>query len=111
MSSPLGRLDDQNRLAALDASALLDTPPAEAFDRLTRLVTRILNVPVALVTLVDRDRQFFKSCIGLPEPWMSGRETPLSHSFCQYTVMTREPLIITDARTAQGPDTASEAVN
>ena len=98
MSSPLGRLDDQNRLAALDASALLDTPPAEAFDRLTRLVTRILNVPVALVTLVDRDRQFFKSCIGLPEPWMSGRETPLSHSFCQYTVMTREPLIITDAR-------------
>ncbi len=98
MSSPLGRLDDQDRLAALDATALLDTPPAEAFDRLTRLVTRILNVPVALVTLVDRDRQFFKSCIGLPEPWMSGRETPLSHSFCQYTVMTREPLIITDAR-------------
>ena len=100
MTAPTGRLDDPKRLAALEESGLLDTLPTEAFDRLTRLVTRILRVPVALVTLVDRDRQFFKSCIGLPEPWASSRETPLSHSFCQYTVTTRQPLIISDARTS-----------
>lgn len=98
MTAPTGRLDDPKRLAALEDSGLLDTLPTEAFDRLTRLVTRILHVPIALVTLVDRDRQFFKSCVGLPEPWSAARETPLTHSFCQYTVTTRQPLIIADAR-------------
>jgi GAF domain-containing protein len=53
---------------------------------------------VALVTAVDRDRQYFKSCIGLPEPWATRRETPLSHSFCQHVVAAREPVIVSDAR-------------
>jgi len=53
---------------------------------------------VALVSLVDSDRQFFKSCIGLAEPWASERETPLSHSFCQHVVRSRRPLVISDAR-------------
>jgi signal transduction histidine kinase len=57
-----------------------------------------LNVPVALVSLVDEDRQFFKSCIGLPEPWASRRGTPLSHSFCQHAVASAQPLVIEDAR-------------
>src|SRR3712207_4900612 len=92
------RLDDPRRLDALRASGLLDTPSEEAFDRLTRLVTRVLGVPIALVTLVDGHRQFFKSCVGLPEPWASKRGTPLTHSFCQYIVETGEPLIIEDAR-------------
>jgi signal transduction histidine kinase len=92
------RLTDPRRLGALRATGLLDSPPEEAFDRLTRLVTRVLHVPVALVTLVDGDRQFFKSCVGLPEMWAARRETPLSHSFCQYTVTTGEPLVIDDAR-------------
>jgi Histidine kinase-, DNA gyrase B-, and HSP90-like ATPase len=52
----------------------------EAFDRFTRLASVILNTPVLLVSLVDRDRQFFKSSIGLKEPWASSRQTPLSHS-------------------------------
>jgi len=56
------------------------------------------ELPVALVSLVDRDRQFFKSCVGLPEPWATTRETPLSHSFCQHTVITGEPLVVDDAR-------------
>jgi len=86
------------RLAALRDSALLDTPTEEAFDRLTRLAARILHAPAALVSLVDEDRQFFKSRMGLPEPWASLGETPLSHSFCQHTVASGQPLIIQDAR-------------
>jgi PAS domain-containing protein len=77
---------------------LLDTPAEESFDRLTRLASRILRAPVALVSLVDEDRQFFKSCIGLPEPWSSRRQTPLSHSFCQYTIASGGPLVVEDAR-------------
>ena len=91
-------LADPARLAALRATALLDSPPEEAFDRLTRLASHVLGVPVALVSLVDEDRQFFKSCIGLPEPWSSRRGTPLSHSFCQHAVASAEPLVIEDAR-------------
>lgn len=91
-------LTDPRRLAALRRVALLDTPAEEAFDRLTRLAGLILGVPIALVSLVDADRQFFKSCVGLPEPWASVRETPLSHSFCQHTVASRQPLVIDDAR-------------
>ncbi len=86
------------RLTALRQLALLDTPIEPAFDRLTRLAARILDAPVSLVTLVDHDRQFFKSCVGLAEPWASRRETPLSHSFCQYTLASRAPLVISDAR-------------
>lgn len=86
------------RLAALKRVALLDTPTEEAFDRLSALAVRFLRAPVALVTLVDAERQFFKSCIGLPEPWLSRRETPLSHSFCQHNRVPRQPLLIEDAR-------------
>ncbi len=87
-----------SRLAALRNTGLLDTPPESAFDRVSRLTTRLLNVPVSLVSLVEADRQFFKSAIGLPEPWASSRETPLSHSFCQHLVPTGVPLVIEDAR-------------
>ena len=83
------------RLAALQAVALLDTPTEEAFDRLSRLAARFLNAPVALVSLVDANRQFFKSCVGLPEPWRSRRETPLSHSFCQHNRIAGQPLLMT----------------
>ncbi|HVE77348.1 MAG TPA: hypothetical protein VNA89_00675, partial [Gemmatimonadaceae bacterium] len=77
---------DAGRLAALHATALLDSPAEAAFDRLTRLAARLLRAPLALVTLVDAERQFFKSCVGLPQPWAAARETPLSHSFCQHAV-------------------------
>ncbi|WP_224983913.1 GAF domain-containing sensor histidine kinase [Geomonas agri] len=89
---------DPTRLAALRAVALLDTPAEEAFDRLTRLASQFADAPVSLVSLIDSDRQFFKSCLGLPEPWLSRRETPLSHSFCQYNRIAKQPLIIEDAR-------------
>jgi hypothetical protein len=92
-------LAEPGRLAALRDAALLDSPPEEPFDRLARLAARVVNAPVALVSGVDRDRQFFKSCLGLPEPWATQRETPLSHSFCQHVVAAKEPVIVSDART------------
>ncbi|MFC7739225.1 ATP-binding protein [Roseomonas sp. GCM10028921] len=93
-----GAQHDPARLEALRSAGLLDTPPEETFDRLTRLVCRLLGVPVALVSLVDADRQFFKSSVGLPEPWATRRETPLSHSFCKYVVASGQPLLVQDAR-------------
>ena len=91
-------VNDPRRLSALRATGLLDTPAEERFDALTALASRVLRAPVALVSLVDEDRQFFKSCLGLPEPWASERETPLSHSFCQHAIAAREPLIVEDSR-------------
>jgi GAF domain-containing protein len=86
------------RLTELHGTLLLDSPPEERFDRLTRLTATVLNVPVALVSLVNSDRQFFKSCLGLAQPWASRRGTPLSHSFCQHVVESRRPLVVSDAR-------------
>lgn len=91
-------LRDPDRLLALRATELPDSAPEEAFDRLTRLVQRCLRVPVALVSLVDAERQYFKSAQGLAEPWCSARETPLSHSFCQHVVVRDAPLLVEDAR-------------
>ena len=99
MSDLLGIVRNINRLAALERTRLLDSPPEEPFDRLTRLATRLLRTPVALVSLVDRDRQFFKSAVGLQEPVKSRRETPLTHSLCKHAVELNAPLVIGDART------------
>src|SRR5215212_2611658 len=85
------------RLRALQKTGLLDSPPEEPFDRLTQLVCRVIGVPVSLVSLVDADRQFFKSQRGLPEPWSQVRETPLTHSFCQHVVIRGEALVIDNA--------------
>ncbi len=97
--TPLTRaLAEPGRLAALHEGLLIDTERDESFDRIARLAAKVLNAPVALVSGVDRDRQFFKSCLGLPEPWASSRQSPLSHSFCQHAVARREPLVVSDAR-------------
>jgi hypothetical protein len=97
--APVTPLADPARLEALNQTGLLDSPPDEAFDRLTRTAARLLDAPVALISLLDEDRQFFKSCVGLGQPWSLRRETPLSHSFCQYALESAEPLVIEDART------------
>lgn len=96
-TDPPARVLDPERLAALDHTGLLDSPVEAVFDRYTRLACRVLQVPVSLVSLVDRNRQFFKSHAGLPEPWASRRETPLSHSFCQHVVGNDAPLVVEDA--------------
>lgn len=91
-------VEDKDRLDALHATGLLDTDLSPSFDRLARLAANVLHAPVALVSLVDADREYFKSCLGLPEPWASRRQAPLSHSFCQHAVARREPLLVSDAR-------------
>lgn len=87
-----------SRLSTLRKLGLLDTPAEESFDRISRMAARVLDAPVALVSLVDVNRQFFKSCIGLDEPWQSSRETPLESSFCKHVVGSGAALVINDAR-------------
>jgi GAF domain-containing protein len=92
-------LKDPARLAALRATGLLDTPPEAAFDRLARVAAKVLDVPVALVSLVDEDRQFFKSAEGPgADRARAVRQTPLSHSFCKHAVASGRPLVVEDAR-------------
>ena len=91
-------VQDPARLEALRNTGLLDSAPDPSFDRHARLAAEVLNAPVALVSLVDEDRQFLKSCIGVDEQAAGDRETPLSHSFCQHAVAQREPLVVNDAR-------------
>jgi GAF domain len=98
-SAPDAVLGNAERLRDLHQTGLLDSAPDEAFDRLAQLAAKLLNAPVALISLVDEDRQFFKSCVGLGEPWSTTRETPLSHSFCRHALGSPEPLVIEDART------------
>ena len=89
-------LVDPGRLAVLRQTNLLDSPAEEAFDRIARLAARLLELPIVLVSLVDQDRLFLKACLGLPEPWASARQLPLSHSLCQQLLVTRRPLVIPD---------------
>ncbi|MDA0168498.1 GAF domain-containing protein [Solirubrobacter taibaiensis] len=89
---------DADRLAELHRTQLLDSPPDPTYDRIAEVAARMLEAPVALISLVDSDRQFFKSCVGLGEPWNTTRETPLSHSFCRHALDSAEPLVIEDAR-------------
>jgi len=93
MQSPQTPADEKERLKTLHSLNILDTPPQERFDRLVRMAKRIFNVPIALVSLVDDKRQWFKACIGL-----DATETSRDISFCGHTILCRAPFIITDAR-------------
>lgn len=96
--APAALLADPGRLAALRHAGLLDAPPEASYDRIIALACRLLGTPTALFSVVDAGRQFFKSAQGLGEPWASARQTPLSHSFCQWVVSGSEPLCVGDAR-------------
>jgi PAS domain S-box-containing protein len=89
---------DSGRLVALRQTNLLDTPAEEALDRLVRQAAGALEVPIALVSLIEQDRQVFKAFVGLPEPWASTRQLALSQSLCQQLLVTRQPLVIPDTR-------------
>lgn len=91
-------IQDPARLEALAETGLLDTPVSPALERLTRLTTRLLGVPTAVVSLVDRNRQFFAAHSGLAPEVAEARQTPLSHSFCQHVVATAAPLVVGDAK-------------
>jgi signal transduction histidine kinase len=78
-----------------------DSRPATvdgSFDHYALLVQRLLNVPTALVTILEAHRQVFPGAVGLAEPYRSARQTPLSHSFCKYVAVDGAPLLIEDAR-------------
>lgn len=85
--------DEDRRLEALYRYNLLDSPPEAAFDTITRVLSRLLDVPIALVTLVDRDRQWFKSRVGMEDV----AETPRSHAFCAHTIMRDDVFLVPDA--------------
>jgi signal transduction histidine kinase len=89
---------DTARLAALAKTGLLDSPPEERFDQLTRLASRLLGAPMALLSLVDARRSFFKSSAGFPEEARAAGQVPLSHSICRHVVRTKAPLLVGDAR-------------
>jgi signal transduction histidine kinase len=92
MISPSVPADEQQRLDALQRLGILDTDPEDRFDRLTRLATSALGVPIALVSLVDANRQWFKSCVGLDVS-----QTDRNISFCGHAILGPDPLIIPDA--------------
>ena len=83
---------EARRLAVLEAYQLLDTPPDPTLDTLTRLASRLIGVPVALVSLVDERRQWFKSRHGL-----EASETPREVAFCDHVVRSGEPMVVEDA--------------
>ncbi len=84
--------NDARRIEALTALRVLDTPPEERFDRLTRLASQFFNAPIALVSLVDVNRQWFKSCVGL-----EAMETPRDISFCGHAIVSSEIFVIENA--------------
>lgn len=94
--------DDEGRLAALGRLQILETPPEQPFEKIVTLVRTVLAVPIATVSLVDRDRQWFKA-----QRVLEVQETARSISICTYTIQQAEPLIIEDthldARFAENP--------
>jgi len=95
--SSTGNLREAARLAALQHTGLTAYPD-QALDRFAGLVRKVLHVPIVLVSLVDDARQFFPGASGLAQPWLTRRQTSLSHSFCRQVAVTDDPLIVTDAR-------------
>ena len=92
MLAPSIPVDEHARVAALESTDLLDTAADERFDRYTRLIRKLFDVPIALVSLVDRDRQWFKSRQGLDAP-----ETPRDISFCGHAILQDQVFVVEDA--------------
>ncbi|RYX80690.1 HD domain-containing protein [bacterium] len=91
MTAPLP-INEAERLQTLRSYHILDTPPEVAFERITSLAARLFDVPIALVSLVDADRQWFKACFGLDE-----YQTDRKLSFCAYAILSDEVMVVEDA--------------
>ncbi len=91
MAAPLHSLEPQ-RLAALEALRILDTSVSASWDRLAKLASVVCNTPIALISLVDADRQWFKATVGLDV-----RETPREQSFCAHAILDDEVFHIPSA--------------
>jgi PAS domain S-box-containing protein len=91
MRAPLAE-NEVARIKALRKYAILDTPDEPAFDRITRLAARLLGTPITTLTLVDEDRQWFKSAYGL-----NRRENPRELSFCAHAILSNQVMVVPDA--------------
>jgi PAS domain S-box-containing protein len=96
-ASPDAALRDPDRLAAVRATGLMTGPPSEVLDRVARAAARMLDVPVALVSLVDDERQRFAGRAAERGPIVATRETPIAQSICQHVVARGAPVVIADA--------------
>ncbi|MEQ1598567.1 MAG: GAF domain-containing protein [Methylotenera sp.] len=107
MESPIVPINEIQRLAALKRSRLLDTSSEEVFDDFTKLASQICETPIALITLLDDTRQWFKSNIGL-----NVSETPRKDSFCTHAILESKlfeiPDALNDERFRKNPLVASE---
>src|SRR6266403_3062651 len=88
--------NEEARLAELNGLNLLDTPPEADFDQVTERLIRLFRVPIALLTLIDKDRQWFKSQAGLPADLAKARSTPRDVSLCGHVIAKDEVLIVRD---------------
>ena len=93
MTKPARPDTEEERLAALYALNILDTEREEAYDRLIRLASNLLQAPYAVMSLIDRDRQFLKS-------WFGGESVEVSRddAFCSHTILESKPLVVPDAK-------------
>ena len=107
MIAPELPTDEAARLESLRALDILDTPPEERFDRITRLASTLFDAPIAYITMVDANRQWFKSSCGL-----NATETDRDVSFCGHAILEDEALVIPDAtadpRFADNPQVVGE---
>jgi len=94
MRAPARPINEAQRLDTLRSLNVLDSAPEERFDRLTRLAKRLFGVPIALVSLVDANRQWFKSCVGL-----DATETSRDISFCGHAILEDDILVVPNALT------------
>src|SRR5690349_14973159 len=85
--------DEAERLACLHRYGVLDTAPEAAFDRLARLAARVLDVPIALISLVDAERQWLKARVGI-----DADSVPRDLGFCPYAILSDELMVVQDAR-------------
>lgn len=92
MKTPEFPTDEKIRIKTLQSLNVLDTPAEERFDRLTALVSKMFNVPIALVSLIDSERQWFKSSVGL-----EASETPRDISFCGHAILGEDVFLVPNA--------------
>lgn len=92
MQAPALPDNEAERLAALYALLILDTPPEQRFDKIVAFAANEFDVPIALISLIDRERQWFKANVGLP-----ACETARDISFCGHAILQPEVMVVPDA--------------
>lgn len=92
MQEPPIPADEDDRLRALRQLLILDTPPEERFDRIVAFASEEFDAPIALISLVDAQRQWFKARVGL-----EATETPRDVSFCAHAILQEQTMVVPDA--------------